>query len=425
MDVELASNQIRIDDYKFTIISKNDADFYKKYSCPSLPQKKASYEDRFKIYFTSENITVPNSPPTELFAYTSISEMLCWRICFLRRSDMGYNKFDNYIQATILHMDLQNFIWDIFDKLPFTCPTISTLNKFDWITHEEYQNMNGINTSQSPRTTNNNFQDKLSKEQSTDLKNPNGVLSCILQDRDSSINGRGINIGNDIKDLEKNYAIDENIGKSRIYFNIDKVYNQYKIKNKIYEIKLTRKTEAGIYKQIIAQVGDCKLEYNGRAWCGMYILNLIPAGVKINSYGLYTNFFYDRQSNYNLRWDKDNNIQVISKPIEYKSQVNSYSFENDDFDNNYYVFIAHYNNDKFIIRELREALNNPSCQLDNKRKRADEEEDDNYNNSSPRQIYKATKKLKLLNPSNPSNPFFKNKYLKYKAKYIELKNKMK
>ena len=488
MDVEVKKNnksdknQIEIDDYIFTIISKNVADFYKEYWSSKKKSTTSNYEDRFKIYFTSKNIKVPNSPTIELYAYTSISEMLCWRVCFLR-ADNGYNKFDNYIQATILHMELQKFIWDKFDDLPYTSteiPQSSTLDKYAWINYTNYTKMNGINKTISPRSTNPDFDEKLAgeieKAKNGAQKNPNGVLVCNFNDTDTNINGRGIQIAENILDFEDKYSIDNYIGQSNIKINIDINYNEYKIRNKIYEIKLTSKIVFSYYKHIIAQVGECELEYNGRTWRGMYILNLIQVGVKINSYGLYSNYFFDTQSKLNKKWNKFKNIKVISKPIEYKSQVHSYSIENDDFENNYYVFIAHYNDDKFIIRELREALSipvsipylklkeeleqnsqaskrtrsisgaiptsyTPTSNPAIKQAQIPNTSTNPFLNNLTNSIPKSKPILRLKHPdyldnsnstnkkrsidSTGGNINYKNKYLKYKAKYIELKNKMK
>jgi predicted nuclease with TOPRIM domain len=50
-------------------------------------------ENRFKLFFKSKN-NITNEI-NEFYAYTSISEMFCWRICFIR-SDGSLNKFDIY-----------------------------------------------------------------------------------------------------------------------------------------------------------------------------------------------------------------------------------------------------------------------------------------------------------------------------------------
>jgi len=85
-----------------------------------------------------------------LNAYTSISEFGFWRIATYdpNQSALFLNKYDNYLQSTLLHLDLQKFIWEYFEKIPFVEPinpdgtenacVIPYYNDIDWNTSGIY-----------------------------------------------------------------------------------------------------------------------------------------------------------------------------------------------------------------------------------------------------------------------------------------------
>lgn len=358
-------------------------------------------ENRFKLFFKSKN-NITNEI-NELYAYTSISEIFCWRICFLSR-DGSLNKFDNYIQATILDFRLQSFIWEVFPSLPYVNEQNSQYEKFNYISYDEYSTVysdydipNYIpyeKREQFRKDKEEEFNKIILKEKQNDITNPHGVIGCnIPVEKDyNHIYGRGHQLINNITELQENYDI-VNIKNKINYLQFMTPYNDYFIYNDIFGIELKNKATNEI---IIAQIGECKLIINqdnqdkieeSNIFNGMYILNLIPQNIKINSYGLYETYYYDYMSNFLDDYktiDEITTADVISKPIDYKRQVRGYD-ESADINDNNYVFIAHYNKDKFIIKELLQ-----------------EKERKNREYSS----------------------MFSKKYIKYKNKYIKLKNKL-
>jgi hypothetical protein len=355
-------------------------------------------ENRFKLFFKSKN-NITNEI-NELYAYTSISEMFCWRICFLR-SGGTLNKFDNYIQATILDFRLQSFIWEVFPSLPYVNEQNTQYEKFDYISYDEYSTLyrdydipNDIpyeKYNQFRKDKEIEFNKVILKEKQNNITNPNGIIGCNFPiEKDFNIiYGRGRRLINDITELQERFTI-INIKNKINYLQFMTPYNDYYIYNDIFGIELKNKETNEI---IIAQIGDCKLIINeDNIYNGMYILNLIPQNIKINSYGLYETYYYDNMSNFlddSKSIDEIITADVISKPIDYKHQVRGYD-ETAYFNDNDYVFIAHYNKDKFIIKELIQE-----------KERKNKEYSSMFSN----------KYIK-----------YKNKYLKYKNKYIKLKN---
>ena len=107
---------INIDNFKFTLISKSVPD--NRGYILSFDKTKGILEDRKKIMFQSQNLTT--SITQNYNAYTSVSELGMWRLCFLEPTNVSsIYKFDNYIQATLLDIRLQLFINNNFDLLPF------------------------------------------------------------------------------------------------------------------------------------------------------------------------------------------------------------------------------------------------------------------------------------------------------------------
>ena len=357
-------------------------------------------EHRFKLFFKSKN-NITNEI-NELYAYTSISEIFCWRICFIG-SGGSLSKFDNYIQATILDFRLQSFIWEVFPSLPYVNEQNIQYEKLGYISYEEYSKLYRQDDipydlpyekhEQFYKNKEAEFNKIIIKEKQNDIKNPNGIIGCNIYTKKDYyiISDRGREIINDINELQEKYEI-INIKNKINYLQFMTPYNDYYIENDIFGIELKNKETNEI---IIAQIGDCKLIINeDNIFNGMYILNIIPQNVKINSYGLYETYYYDYMSNFLEDYKTINRIittDVISKPIDYKRQVRGYD-ETADFNDKDYVFIAHYNKDKFIIKELIQE-----------KERKNKEYSTMFSN----------KYIK-----------YKNKYIKYKNKYIKLKNEL-
>ena len=111
---------IIIDDFKFTLISKTVAS-NKGYYCEKY--HFAIQEERKKVVITSEKIGggtegVSVGEKKRFYAYSSVSQLGTWRLCILDEQNRLL-KFDNYIQATLLDVRLQNFININFYFLPY------------------------------------------------------------------------------------------------------------------------------------------------------------------------------------------------------------------------------------------------------------------------------------------------------------------
>jgi len=78
---------------------------------------KGFIETRNKVLIQS--VSNKTKKGMKFMAYTSLSELGCWRLCFIRTSDCGLDKFDNYLQATQIHPELQKFIWKKWDTIPY------------------------------------------------------------------------------------------------------------------------------------------------------------------------------------------------------------------------------------------------------------------------------------------------------------------
>ena len=111
----MSTHSITIDKYIFTIIGKsindNNPKYFNYYSSNMIS------ETRNKLRIESESLS--DKTKIRFNLYTSVSELFCWRLCFNTRSGSKIEKFDNYIQATIINFRLQKYIWEHFDEFPY------------------------------------------------------------------------------------------------------------------------------------------------------------------------------------------------------------------------------------------------------------------------------------------------------------------
>ncbi len=92
--------KITIDNFEFYLISK------------SIVSEDITYH---KVQLSSRNLTTEEKKM--FYAYISQSGGI-WRLCSKFHQDSMIDKYDNYIQSTILDMRLQKFIFENYDKLP-------------------------------------------------------------------------------------------------------------------------------------------------------------------------------------------------------------------------------------------------------------------------------------------------------------------
>jgi len=355
------SIDIVIGNYRFILISKTVKDD-KAYinTDPYIYSKRPGFiENRDKIYFISVNLE--NGEEKELYAYTSLSELGCWRLCFLNPEEFNaLNKFNGYTQSTILHLELQKFIYLHYDTLPYTDADKTRTSKVS--SHQKH--LLGITT-----------RDELLIKYLPDI-NIHGAINCKLPttEEDEYIRSRMqllfSNNSDTISPIEHSVFIEDNyefMGKTEImtysgsFENINFIHN-------IYEIKLQAKIPE--YKNMILHIGQCDITVipTGEIRIGYYVLNIIPSEAIIDKYGLYNEYYFG--------------ATYVSKPLNYIIQPPS--------DN--YKFYS-----RNSIKELEEIL-------------------------SKRYIFTAYQNNDLFPIKNIISDSFLNKYLKYKKKYLLLKN---
>ena len=366
---------IIIDDYKFTLISKTVASSKGYYS---INQQIVIIEDRNKVVITSEKNG--SGEKKRFYAYTSVSQLGTWRLCII---DLKNNliKFDNYIQATLIDIRLQNFINMNFDLLPYS-------ESSDTFTRRLVANeINSIIKSGEQINDVFNYQEGV---------NPNGSISCWFnRDISSMINRRWVPIFSPflikMKDksnfIESNYDLIRDSLKKILVFDIK--LDVYKGNVEMYEITATKKKHIFnpiISENIVFQIGKFSLDLSvkGEKREGYYIFNMREPSTKINCYGLYTNYISGTGQNpyTNASIEEDN---YISKPLNYTQQPledNQHQISKklkkrddalgpgleevkddvvslEDIGSQHYSFTAYKNNEIFPIKQIRGFLTEP------------------------------------------------------------------
>lgn len=346
---------IIIDNFSFTLISKSAPD--SKAYLFSFDKTKGLIEDRKKIMFQSRNLIT--SATQTYSAYTSVSELGMWRLCFLHPGRVeNIYKFDNYIQATLLDIRLQIFINQNFDLLPFVSVRDATgikqiyskaFLKANPDIENDYTYIDGIN--------------------------PNGIISCLPAQPSNlaAIKNRYIPLfPAGLTTLEqKSSFLEENYNLIQDSYNKISEYvirlDNFQANVEIYEIQATRKEE-DLYEltnTIVFQIGKFMLDVlpleEGIHREGYYIFNMKLSESKINEYGLYDRYisgtcinpFRDSVSYYS---EED----YITKPLNYIIQQRtagvSLSVITSDVRENIksklYFFTAYKNEVQFPIKQI-------------------------------------------------------------------------
>jgi hypothetical protein len=346
---------ITIDKFSFTLISKSVPD--SKAYLFSFDKTKGLIEDRKKIMFQSRNLIT--SATQTYSAYTSVSELGMWRLCFLHPGRVeNIYKFDNYIQATLLDIRLQIFINQNFDLLPFVSVRDATgikqiyskaFLKANPDIENDYTYIDGIN--------------------------PNGIISCLPAQPSNlaTIKNRYIPLfPSGLKTLEqKSSFLEENYNLIQDSYNKISEYviqlDNFQAHVEIYEIQAIRKEE-DLYEltnTIVFQIGKFILDVlpleEGIHREGYYIFNMKLLESKINEYGLYDRYvsgtcinpFQDSVSYYS---EED----YITKPLNYIVQQRtagvSLSVITSDVRENIksklYFFTAYKNEVQFPIKQI-------------------------------------------------------------------------
>ena len=427
----MSNLKIKIDNFEFNLISK------------SIISEEVDY---YKIELSSTNLKT--NELTIFFAYISQSGTI-WRLCSTNRNGENLNKYDNYIQATILDFRLQSFIFLNYNDIPLNTEEITCviernlyreypkhvdnrginlnetifisaeLKKYPIDKIEDYKkyvyeiihdiicNNNETNYEQYKKE-NNKYQDipvKLRWNQKKittvsfyfnkswyDKKNRetyyeqeakyNYYAEFNLQNY--------LKNGYDIIDEHNDPIIlGYNIIPQTLISNYQMKFNFCKYNNEYFGIRLKNKDTNHI---IIVQIGKVWLKSNIpniksiSEFKGYYICNIIDESVKITKFGLYETYYTDSDFNYGNDGEKvryDYKDKYITKPLEYWNQLSA-NCTGQTIGNSNYNFVCDCNVEKYLIKELIEQ--------DNRLKK--------------------------------NEHMFANKYLKYKQKYLNLKNKL-
>ena len=363
---------IIIDDFKFTLISKTLAS-NKGYYCEKY--HFAIQEERKKVVITSEKIGggtegVSVGEKKRFYAYSSVSQLGTWRLCILDEQNRLL-KFDNYIQATLLDVRLQNFININFDFLPYADSSDTFSRRFT--AAERNQIIQELEENNVDKTEIERIREAYTYEEGV---NPNGVISCLVDKNDmpSVINGRWKTIFPFVLNLvtmkdksdfiEFNYNLVRDSLKKILEFDIQ--LDVYKANVEMYEITASNKNVTrGLPKNIVFQIGKFSLQLErGQKREGYYIFNIIEPSTKINCYGLYSNYISGTYQNpyTNLSKPEDN---YITKPLNYTEQPlvdNQHQISRDivnvleDIGSQHYFFTAYKNDDVFPIKEINGLL---------------------------------------------------------------------
>ena len=374
---------IIIDDFKFTLISKTVAS-NKGYYCEKY--HFAIQEERKKVVITSEKIGggtegLSVGEKKRFYAYSSVSQLGTWRLCILDEQNRLL-KFDNYIQATLLDVRLQNFININFDFLPYADSTDTFSRRFTDI--ERNQIIQELEENNVDKTEIERIIEAYTYEEGV---NPNGVISCLVDKNDILsyvINGRWKTIFPFVLNLvtmkdksdfiEFNYNLVRDSLKKILEFDIQ--LDVYKANVEMYEITASNKNvNRGLPKNIVFQIGKFSLQLErglhsggggggGEKREGYYIFNIIEPSTKINCYGLYSNYISGTYQNpyTNLSKPEDN---YITKPLNYTEQPlvdNQHQIRRDvvnvleDIGSQHYFFTAYKNDDVFPIKEINGLL---------------------------------------------------------------------
>jgi hypothetical protein len=347
---------IIIDDLKFTLISKSLPDF--KAYMYSFNKSTGFIEDRKKIIFEVYQVSSKRLIGG-YSAYTSVSELGIWRVCFLEpgQHERIY-KFDNYIQATLIDIRLQMFINANFDLLPFV--TVKDATGVKQIYSPEYLKR---------------YPDVADQYTYIDGVNPYGAIGCTPAESDSltNISNRFIPLFTPglITIQQKSMFLEENYNLIQESYTKITEYNtqldNFQAHVEIYEIQATKKIESrlSIPPNIIFQIGKFILdvipveERIHRE--GYYIFNMKLPEAKINKFGLYDHyisgtFINPFQGKASYKTEED----YITKPLNYIEQPVGDKYpqaattgnELENIKSRYYFFTAYKNEIQFPIKQI-------------------------------------------------------------------------
>ena len=278
--------EIVIGNFTFVLKSKTVAD-NKRYMFTL--EDYSFTETRNKIMFESYPTGRKNKKKI-LYAYTSVSQLGIWRLCYYYGNTLV--KFDNYTQATMLHIKLQQFINDKFNELPFA--TDFTFSR--------------------------KLIDKDVKKYGTIPKykkgiNENGAIACIIPEKIDikSIENRYISFfpSTAITITKKSDYFTDNdfkVDSVDYLFTINITLESIRINMKMYRVKVSSN------ETIIMEIGKFTIKHLHKhldTRTGYYICNMIKSD-EITQYGLYSKYISGT-----CNPDRGKEEGYTSKPLEY------------------------------------------------------------------------------------------------------------
>ena len=491
------SNKITIDNFEFKLISKSvtteDIDYY-------------------KVEISSTNLTTREE--ITFYAYISQSGTI-WRLCSKSsRHNSSIEKYDNYIQATILDFRLQSFIFSNYDNLPlYGQPEITCEFERDKIIEFNYRvNGRGIEfedtipyivnettkknifdayikslpvSIDTSAYTSTNFKDKYDKteieiyktfvfdiimdmlrgneKKYEQYKKENNkyenvprifhrwhtesdidIMVSFYFDKNWFNNDKRIELQHYLKNLYD--VVDKNnkpiiLGTDAMprvpIMKYEMDFKFGKFNNEFFAIRLKNKHNDNI---LIVHIGKILLnlhtkpKYSESTFNGYHICNIIDENVKINKYGLYETYYTEPEySDHSSGKTKANySDKYITKPLEYSDQID-YNFCSGPFIyGSRYSFMCNCNDEKFLIKELidegksEEEKARELIEKEKERELIEKEKAEELIEEEKVKHVMTTLQLPLYNNTVNQNHLSdaKNKYLKYKQKYINLKNKI-
>ena len=263
--------------------------------------------------------------------YTSVSELGLWRLCFTKEENPhALNKFNNYIQATIIDIRLQQFFYEHYEDLKYVpLHYVSSkfyFNRYRLISNNSPLNPNGAIpckqvTAYENRLINNVGRSKLLEPQTTrdlmsdKLRNEYEIVEYI------SLFAYDVNfhVAEEINNIE---------GKIEIY----NIVTQNKINGKILHFNV-------MYFNI-----NCGPKSSFTNHVGASIINIVDNEAKIMQFGL-LDFYYSENS----RFDSQ---KYVTKPLNYKDGAERWELPIIDFNNSLYILSTDLSNPFFPLAEF-------------------------------------------------------------------------
>jgi hypothetical protein len=334
--------EIIIGDFTFELKSKTVAD-NKGYITTHF-QGDESYmnnpfvETRNKVMFESYP-TGRNNEKKILYAYTSISELGLWRICYVQGETLL--KFDNYTQATMLHLRLQTFINDNYDSLPFTTSEFTFSRRI--ISEDEpifYVDIPEYN----------------------DSINPHGVIACTSPEEidEELIQNRYIPFFHSSARTitsKSDYFVEMGFSlvSTDYLFELNVTLDNIHVIMEMYRVKVNTSEPESEIKEIIMEIGKYNITHTDEHRTGYYICNMI-INDEINQYGLYSTYISGSANNPPRATEES----YTSKPLEYITQAKKYKNNTTDtkeqnLNHPIYSYMGYRHQNIFPICQLSES----------------------------------------------------------------------